>query len=61
MLAARRLSVEQLLTLHWREFGRNFFTRYDYEVTWTATVPSPISCSYSCFQSCSYSSSCFWS
>ena len=31
ILAARGLSVEQLLKEHWAEFGRNFFTRYDYE------------------------------
>jgi len=31
ILAARGVSVEQLLTEHWKEFGRNFFTRYDYE------------------------------
>ena len=31
ILAARGASVEQLLTEHWKEFGRNFFTRYDYE------------------------------
>ena len=29
--AARGLSVETLLKEHWAEFGRNFFTRYDYE------------------------------
>jgi len=31
VLAAKGCSVEQLLTEHWNEFGRNFFTRYDYE------------------------------
>ena len=31
ILAARGVSVEQLLKEHWAEFGRNFFTRYDYE------------------------------
>jgi len=31
ILAAKDCSVEQLLTSHWEEFGRNFFTRYDYE------------------------------
>jgi phosphoglucomutase len=25
------VSVEQIVKGHWREFGRNFFTRYDYE------------------------------
>merc|ERR1719414_2028659 len=31
ILTSRNTSVEQLLTEHWKEFGRNFFTRYDYE------------------------------
>ena len=31
ILAARDLTVQQLLNQHWAEFGRNFFTRYDYE------------------------------
>jgi len=31
ILAAKGCSVEQLLTDHWKQFGRNFFTRYDYE------------------------------
>jgi len=31
VLAAKGCSVEQLLNEHWKEFGRNFFTRYDYE------------------------------
>ena len=31
ILAARGLSVEQLLQEHWAEFGRNFFTSYHYE------------------------------
>ena len=31
ILAAKGCSVEDLLTTHWKEFGRNFFTRYDYE------------------------------
>ena len=31
VLAARDMTVEELLTHHWSEFGRNFFTRYDYE------------------------------
>ena len=31
VLAARDVTVQQLLTQHWTEFGRNFFTRYDYE------------------------------
>jgi len=31
VLAAKKMSVEQVLKEHWEEFGRNFFTRYDYE------------------------------
>ena len=31
VLAERRLSAEQLVREHWREFGRNFYTRHDYE------------------------------
>lgn len=31
ILAKKRKSLEELLTDHWAKFGRNFFTRYDYE------------------------------
>ncbi|CAG9130789.1 unnamed protein product [Plutella xylostella] len=31
VLAAGGLSVEDTLKEHWRKFGRNYFTRYDYE------------------------------
>ena len=31
ILAARNESVEQILKSHWARYGRNFFTRYDYE------------------------------
>ncbi|GFR24333.1 phosphoglucomutase [Trichonephila clavata] len=31
VLAKEKLSVEDILTKHWKKFGRNFFTRYDYE------------------------------
>ncbi|CAH4030222.1 unnamed protein product [Pieris brassicae] len=31
VLAATGLSVEEILTKHWQQFGRNYFTRYDYE------------------------------
>lgn len=31
ILAASKKSVEELVTEHWRTYGRNFFTRYDYE------------------------------
>jgi phosphoglucomutase len=31
ILAARKESVEQLVRGHWREFGRTYYTRHDYE------------------------------
>ena len=31
ILASRKLSVEDVLKDHWATYGRNFFTRYDYE------------------------------
>ncbi|KAL4705177.1 hypothetical protein ACJJTC_018423 [Scirpophaga incertulas] len=31
ILAATSLSVEGILQKHWAQFGRNYFTRYDYE------------------------------
>lgn len=31
VLAARQQSVQELLLAHWQRFGRNVFTRYDYE------------------------------
>eukprot|EP00088_Acartia_fossae_P013844 TRINITY_DN17318_c0_g1_i1.p1 TRINITY_DN17318_c0_g1~~TRINITY_DN17318_c0_g1_i1.p1 ORF type:complete len:563 (-),score=106.87 TRINITY_DN17318_c0_g1_i1:601-2289(-) len=31
ILASKNTTVESLLKEHWQEFGRNFFTRYDYE------------------------------
>lgn len=31
ILAVRRMSVEQIVRAHWREFGRNVYARYDYE------------------------------
>uniref|UniRef100_A0A7N8X5R5 Phosphoglucomutase-1-like n=1 Tax=Mastacembelus armatus TaxID=205130 RepID=A0A7N8X5R5_9TELE len=31
ILATRRQSVEDILRDHWRKYGRNYFTRYDYE------------------------------
>lgn len=31
MLANTGESVETILTNHWKIFGRNYFTRYDYE------------------------------
>ena len=31
ILEARKKSIKELLLDHWHKFGRNFFTRYDYE------------------------------
>jgi phosphoglucomutase len=31
VLAARKQSVKDIVTSHWREFGRNYYTRHDYE------------------------------
>lgn len=31
LLAVKRQSVAEIVTEHWRRFGRNFYTRYDYE------------------------------
>jgi phosphoglucomutase len=31
ILAARKQSVEAIMRQHWREFGRNFYARHDYE------------------------------
>jgi len=36
VLAARRQSVETIVREHWARFGRNFYTRYDYE-----EIPAP--------------------
>jgi phosphoglucomutase len=31
LLAVRKQSVEKIVQQHWQRFGRNFYTRYDYE------------------------------
>jgi phosphoglucomutase len=31
LLAVRRQSVAEIVQEHWRKFGRNYYTRYDYE------------------------------
>ncbi|XP_057300218.1 phosphoglucomutase-1-like [Hydractinia symbiolongicarpus] len=31
ILATKKLSVQEVIENHWNEYGRNFFTRYDYE------------------------------
>jgi phosphoglucomutase len=31
ILEARKTNIKDILLDHWKKFGRNFFTRYDYE------------------------------
>jgi phosphoglucomutase len=31
LLAVKRQSVAEIVTEHWRKFGRNYYTRHDYE------------------------------
>ncbi len=31
LLAVTKKSVEQIVTEHWKRFGRNYYTRHDYE------------------------------
>ncbi|MHB1099140.1 MAG: alpha-D-glucose phosphate-specific phosphoglucomutase, partial [Burkholderiales bacterium] len=31
LIAAKRMSVEAILKEHWKQFGRNFYSRHDYE------------------------------
>jgi phosphoglucomutase len=38
VLAARRESVKDIVTAHWAEYGRNFYTRHDYEDVDTAAA-----------------------
>ena len=38
LLAVRHQSVEAIVQEHWRRFGRNFYTRYDYEGIDTAAA-----------------------
>ena len=38
IVAARALSVEQIVRDHWRRFGRNFYSRHDYEGIDTAAA-----------------------
>ena len=35
ILAKKKMTVEEVLKDHWNQFGRNFFTRYDYEGQWS--------------------------
>lgn len=38
IIAVRKQSVEQIVREHWAKFGRNFYTRYDYEEIPTAAA-----------------------
>ncbi|MGB5338694.1 MAG: alpha-D-glucose phosphate-specific phosphoglucomutase [Gammaproteobacteria bacterium] len=38
LLAVRQQSVAEIVQAHWRKFGRNFYTRYDYEAIDTAAA-----------------------
>ena len=38
LLAVRQESVEAIVQAHWRQYGRNFYTRYDYEGIETAAA-----------------------
>lgn len=40
ILAVRKQSVEQIVREHWAKFGRNYYTRYDYEEVPTAAANS---------------------
>ena len=31
LLAVRKESVENIVTAHWRSYGRNYYSRHDYE------------------------------
>lgn len=31
ILAVKRMSIEEIVKQHWQEFGRNYYTRHDYE------------------------------
>jgi phosphoglucomutase len=31
ILASRKMTVEEVMLDHWQTYGRNFYTRYDYE------------------------------
>jgi phosphoglucomutase len=38
LLAARRLSVAEVMRDHWRQFGRHYYIRHDYEALETASA-----------------------
>ncbi len=42
ILAARRQSVEEIVRAHWRQYGRNYYTRHDYEEVDAAAARSVV-------------------
>ena len=42
IVAARRESVEEIVRAHWRRFGRNYYTRHDYEEVDTAAARATV-------------------
>jgi phosphoglucomutase len=44
VLAARGESVEQIVRAHWHEYGRNYYTRHDYEEIPTDAARAVMSC-----------------
>jgi len=44
ILAVRKESVEAILTDHWRKFGRNYYSRHDYEGVDSAAAAQVLQC-----------------
>jgi phosphoglucomutase len=42
IVAARRESVEEIVRAHWRRFGRNYYTRHDYEEVEAAAAKATV-------------------
>ncbi len=42
ILAVRRQSVEEIVRAHWRQYGRNYYTRHDYEEVDAAAAKSVV-------------------
>ncbi len=42
ILATRRQSVEEIVRAHWRQYGRNYYTRHDYEEVDAAAAKSVV-------------------
>ena len=41
ILAAKRMSVAEVMDAHWAEFGRNYYSRHDYEGRGQSQPPKP--------------------